>query len=185
METAQKETKDRERHPLQKYFRKERFPTMFCPGCGNGIVMSAVMRAVDNLTEFSIDNTVPNTTVPTIDPATAYTTDGLSCNATLTDPEDNPLTAYWTWYKNDLVNTSGSIVVSNGTNSNITSMSSSNTLKGEQWICKVTPGDATQNGTSENSTTRTIQNSIPVIGNPTLNETAPFTNDILECLNGS
>ena len=58
METAQKETKERERHPIQKYFRKERFPTMFCPGCGNGIVMSAVMRAIDNLTQFNIDNTV-------------------------------------------------------------------------------------------------------------------------------
>jgi len=58
IEAAQKETKEREHHPLQKYFRKERFPTMFCPGCGNGIVMSAVMRAIDNLTEFDIDNTV-------------------------------------------------------------------------------------------------------------------------------
>jgi 2-oxoglutarate ferredoxin oxidoreductase subunit beta len=58
IEVAQEETKERYSHPLQKYFRKERFPTMFCPGCGNGIVMSAVLRAIDNLPEFDINNTV-------------------------------------------------------------------------------------------------------------------------------
>ena len=35
-------------HPLAKYFRKEVFPTPFCPGCGHGILLSAVLRAIDN-----------------------------------------------------------------------------------------------------------------------------------------
>lgn len=34
---------------LQKYFRQEVFPTPFCPGCAHGIIMSAVVRAIDDL----------------------------------------------------------------------------------------------------------------------------------------
>ncbi|MBL7191413.1 hypothetical protein ISS30_06930 [bacterium] len=34
-------------HPLSKYFREEVFPTPFCPGCGHGILLNAVLRAID------------------------------------------------------------------------------------------------------------------------------------------
>jgi 2-oxoglutarate ferredoxin oxidoreductase subunit beta len=33
---------------LQKYFRKK-LPHIWCPGCGNGIIMGAVVRAIDKL----------------------------------------------------------------------------------------------------------------------------------------
>lgn len=34
-------------HPLDKYLRTDRIPTMWCPGCGLGIVMGAILRAID------------------------------------------------------------------------------------------------------------------------------------------
>jgi len=33
-------------HPLVKYLRREALPTLFCPGCYNGIVMSALLNAL-------------------------------------------------------------------------------------------------------------------------------------------
>lgn len=42
---------------LTKYLRKDVFPTPFCPGCGHGILMQAVLRAIDEL-KLDIDRMV-------------------------------------------------------------------------------------------------------------------------------
>ncbi len=34
---------------LYKYLREEVFPSPFCPGCGHGIIMGAILRAIDEL----------------------------------------------------------------------------------------------------------------------------------------
>lgn len=34
---------------IDKYIRKEMFPHIWCPGCGNGIVLGALIRAIDAL----------------------------------------------------------------------------------------------------------------------------------------
>ncbi len=34
---------------IKKYLRLDKFPHIWCPGCGNGIVLQAVLRAVDKL----------------------------------------------------------------------------------------------------------------------------------------
>lgn len=34
---------------VEKYLRKETLPNIWCPGCGNGIVTGAIVRAIDNL----------------------------------------------------------------------------------------------------------------------------------------
>jgi 2-oxoglutarate ferredoxin oxidoreductase subunit beta len=34
---------------VHKYFREDRLPHIWCPGCGHGIIMHAVARAIDNL----------------------------------------------------------------------------------------------------------------------------------------
>jgi 2-oxoglutarate ferredoxin oxidoreductase subunit beta len=40
-------------HPLaEKYLRKSALPTIFCPGCGHGTVLSAFLRVVDQLGNF-------------------------------------------------------------------------------------------------------------------------------------
>ena len=36
-------------HPLIKYIRPEVFPSPFCTGCGHGIILGAVLRAIDEL----------------------------------------------------------------------------------------------------------------------------------------
>ncbi|UCE74321.1 MAG: hypothetical protein JSV56_01085 [Methanomassiliicoccales archaeon] len=38
-----------EGHPLKKYIRKHITKTTMCPGCGNGIVTQAILRAIDEL----------------------------------------------------------------------------------------------------------------------------------------
>jgi len=42
---------------FDKYIRPEVFPTPFCQGCGHGILMQAILRAVDELA-FNIDKMV-------------------------------------------------------------------------------------------------------------------------------
>ncbi|MCD6381009.1 MAG: 2-oxoacid:ferredoxin oxidoreductase subunit beta [Candidatus Odinarchaeota archaeon] len=37
------------KHPLSSYLRLDRFPHIFCPGCGIGIVMNALVRALYEL----------------------------------------------------------------------------------------------------------------------------------------
>lgn len=34
---------------MKKYLRKDMFPTIFCPGCGNGMVLNYTIRAIDDL----------------------------------------------------------------------------------------------------------------------------------------
>ena len=36
-------------HKLKKYLRTETLPTPFCPGCGHGILMTNILRAIDEL----------------------------------------------------------------------------------------------------------------------------------------
>ena len=33
--------------PYKKYLREERLPHIFCPGCGNGTVMSTFFRGLE------------------------------------------------------------------------------------------------------------------------------------------
>jgi pyruvate/2-oxoacid:ferredoxin oxidoreductase beta subunit len=34
-------------HVFDKYLRADKLKTMWCPGCGNGIVLQALIRALD------------------------------------------------------------------------------------------------------------------------------------------
>jgi 2-oxoglutarate ferredoxin oxidoreductase subunit beta len=34
---------------IDNYIREEMFPNIWCPGCGNGIVLGAILRAIDDL----------------------------------------------------------------------------------------------------------------------------------------
>jgi len=38
-----------DRHPLAKYLREERLPHIWCEGCGNGIILSSFVSALDEL----------------------------------------------------------------------------------------------------------------------------------------
>ena len=63
-------------------------------------------------------------------------------------------------------------------------MGSENTAKGETWTAEVWCSDGEKNSTKVNDTV-TIQNTAPTIGAPTINDTTPYTNDVLLCQNGS
>ena len=41
----------------EKYFRQNRLPHMWCPGCGNGIAMKAIVEAIEKKPELTQDNT--------------------------------------------------------------------------------------------------------------------------------
>lgn len=43
-------------HPLDKHLRLERIPTLYCPGCGLGIGLSAMLRALDKRINEGIIN---------------------------------------------------------------------------------------------------------------------------------
>ncbi len=42
----------------EKYFRENRLPHLWCPGCGNGIAMKAIVMAIEKHPELNKDNTV-------------------------------------------------------------------------------------------------------------------------------
>ena len=42
----------------EKFFRANRLPHLWCPGCGNGIVMKAIVQAIEKNPNFTQDNTV-------------------------------------------------------------------------------------------------------------------------------
>jgi len=42
------------KHPLEKYVREGVLPHIWCPGCGNGVILNAFLKALDELS-FDID----------------------------------------------------------------------------------------------------------------------------------
>ena len=117
------------------------------------------------------DLTPPNTTTPILNSTdgTNRSNQDLNCYATLTDNYETNLTAYWTWYKNNITNLTGSETVQNNTPFLITTLLSGNISKGEKWKCGVLPYDGYQNGTAQNSSSIIILNTAP-------NHTAPLLN---------
>ena len=152
-------------------------------------------RAVDNQNEIawgvnrtlnlSIATAPPETSTPTIIPSQPNSANDLQCYANLTDDYSTTLTAYWKWYKNNVINLSGNTSVTNGAYSLITTLSSGNTTKGEQWFCNVTPFDGYNNGTAKNSSSVIILNSIPTQDNPLLKTLSGknFSYENLTCYN--
>lgn len=104
----------------------------------------------------------PNTSTPTIKPLAPITSNNLECNATLTDNSETNLIAYWTWYKNNILNLSGiKTGITNNTNTIITTLLSGNTTKNDNWTCEVLPFDGYNNGTAKNSSSTMILNTAP------------------------
>jgi hypothetical protein len=108
-------------------------------------------------------NTPPDTTSIKINSTsgTNRTNEDLECYATLEDAQQTSLTAYWRWYKDDVLNLSGSTSVTNGTETLITTLLSGNTTKGETWKCSVLANDGVENETDWNNASLTILNSPP------------------------
>ena len=138
---------------------------------------------------------IPNTS-PTISALNitnpACTSDNLTGNFTLTDADQTSLTAYVNWYKNSVLNQSSTESVTNGT-VNLINLSSTLTLKGENWTLQVIPNDGIVNGTSQNisvviSNTAPTTTTIPIQGwaqnvNQTINLSLYFSDADSDDLN--
>ncbi|MHA1917310.1 MAG: thiamine pyrophosphate-dependent enzyme [Candidatus Ranarchaeia archaeon] len=58
MTTKQKKlTQDEFNHPYSKYIRQDRLPNVWCSGCGIGILLNAIVTAIDSL-EIDMDKVV-------------------------------------------------------------------------------------------------------------------------------
>ena len=52
-----KKPKDEFEHPYSKYIRKDRLPNLWCSGCGRGILLNAIVTAMDNI-KIDLDKVV-------------------------------------------------------------------------------------------------------------------------------
>jgi len=115
-------------------------------------------------------NHPPTAPIVDVSPEFPVTVDELKCKivAPSVDPDGDPITYTYEWYKNDVIQTG----LTNNT------VSHSETSKGETWKCIVTPTDETENGpTDEDSVT--IMNSPPTASNVRITPPSPFTEDDL------
>jgi len=60
-------------HPLDRHLRTDRIPTMYCPGCGIGIALGAMFRAIDKRTREGL-----------LDPDKIVWVGGIGCSARAT-----------------------------------------------------------------------------------------------------
>jgi len=122
-------------------------------------------QAYSNVATVSITVTPVNDppTAPVVDvtPNLPLTTDDLVCTVTTpsTDPDGDPITYTYQWYKNGVLQYGETPVTAALTDT----VSSTKTIKGEIWKCVVTPFDGIVNGTSAQDQV-TIGNSLPSIG---------------------
>ncbi|MCK4520995.1 MAG: hypothetical protein KAU20_00345, partial [Nanoarchaeota archaeon] len=110
-----------------------------------------------NSTSLIIRNTAPTHNTPILNSSALEnrTNESLSCyNQSLNDIDSDTILVYVKWYVNGTID---------NTLENLTTISSTNTTKDDNWSCEVTPFDGTDNGTAKNSTSLTIRNTAPII----------------------
>jgi len=113
--------------------------------------------------EAQLSNTAPTITANVTKPDNVYTNTDWMLNLTVTDPDsgDN-LTAYTEFYVNSSsVGSVYSLNVTNGTNTNVDNLSTSEFNKGATLIAEFWAGDETENTTKYNTTEITVLNSLP------------------------
>lgn len=129
-----------------------------------------------------IHNVPPKMNFANITPGSPVTTDNLLgfCNAT--NYESGNITYNFIWYRDNLIFSQGS--TGNKTENqyvNVNNISSSNTLKGEEWIIGCQANDTINLSMWLNSTVRTIGNTLPNINSINISPQYPDYNDILNC----
>jgi hypothetical protein len=111
-------------------------------------------------------NAVPNVTLVIINSSlgTNYTNEDLKCYANITDADGDNVYGNYSWFKNGVLNLSGQTSILTGGNLNlISTLSSGNTTKHENWSCSILGYDGFAYANSWiNSTNLTIRNSAPV-----------------------
>ncbi|MBU3941764.1 MAG: hypothetical protein KKF74_02525, partial [Nanoarchaeota archaeon] len=134
-------------------------------------VSNSTNAHVGNCTDYSTKiccnitaaNTAPTITANATSPTNVYTNTDFMLNLTVTDPDvGDTITAYTQFYVNGTASGSEhSLVVTNGTNTNVANLSSTSFNKGATLIAEFWAGDATVNTTKYNTTQVTVLNSLP------------------------
>lgn len=132
---------------------------------------------------FNVDLAAPSLESVSLSPATAYTNDTIGCDAVLNDTVASSITAYYTLYLNDAVNSSGSTACASEVSCKVTEVAVADTSKGQAWKCEVQPEDGGYNGTATNSSALTISNLVPVVSSVTLSPSSPLDNGTLSFTN--
>jgi hypothetical protein len=133
--------------------------------CGARVTDGTATSDWTNSSAVTISNSAPTLGAITLYPSTAYTTNDLLGETSCADNDaSETLTVWWEWYKNNVsAGENGSLTVTNGTATNVTTLASGNTSRGEEWIAEFWCGDGTANTSRTNSTILTISNSLPVV----------------------
>jgi|GEM_PF-963978 len=112
-----------------------------------------------------INNIAPTVSNVFIVPSNPSASMNLNCTFTVTDPSYfDTLSANITWYKSGVQMYSQNMSVANGVQT-FSTLSYTNLTQGDVWHCGVTPRDQSAAGSQVNSTTVTIQASLPPIIN--------------------
>ena len=134
--------------------------------------------------ELQPDVKSPSIVSGRIQPTTAYKNDTLNgyCNAT--DQDSATLTYYYGWYKNGVLNQSGSISLLSGSEVNVNNLSSSYLSKNQNWTFSCMASDGYFNTSWTNSSQITINNFIPILSSASISTTL-YTDNIVNCTNST
>lgn len=115
-----------------------------------------------NSSAFTIPNFVPDTPIVVISPSNPFIDDTLLGNCTGSDDNYNDrLDYYYRWYKNDVLNSSGSLLNLSQDNYNIANMSL--LTYNDNWTFSCLTSDGTDNSSWVNSSSVTIDYVRPAI----------------------
>lgn len=111
--------------------------------------------------------------------STPYTNIVLTCEAKVTDANTDPIPqTNFTFYRNGTYYSSANATdIAEGTtycSYNEISITDTYVIKGDTWVCGVHARDNTTQSDQVNGTAITINNTAPVIGIPTLNDSSPL-----------
>jgi hypothetical protein len=128
---------------------------------------------------ISLSNTAPTITTIILNSTNLEnkTAEDLECHViSATDVDGDELNYTYKWFNNSILE-----LIINNTNETIHLLNNSNTSKGENWTCEVTPYDGTSDGNSLNSTILTIANTdVTLTANLT---NISFNNDLKNAIN--
>lgn len=132
--------------------------------------------------EESPPNSIPNVTDVTITPTTAYTTDNLYCNATITDVESSVLDVEFEWYEGGSVIRFGNFTpYTNNINTLIDTLGSGNTSVNNDYTCRIRGKDGGGLWSPYNNDTITISNHNPTVLNLDIEPLTANENSTLLC----
>ncbi len=119
----------------------------------------------------TVQNTAPVASNLLLTPSAPRTTEDLVAAYGYDDADsDGESGSQIRWYKNGVLEVAFN---------DMTTVSASNTSKGEQWYFTVQPSDGSDLGTEQTSNTVTVQNTAPTVTSLSLTPESPYTTDDL------